>query len=267
MKGKVATITSGKGGVGKTTTTANIAVALASLGAKVVCIDGDIGLRNLDVVMGLENRIVYDLVDVVEGRARLRQALIKDKRLPELNLIPAAQTRDKTAVSPSDMVKLCDELRPDFDWILIDSPAGIERGFRNVIAPADVVLIVTNPEVSAVRDADRIIGLIEAEEKGPGQLILNRFKIEMVKRGDMLSVEDVLDILAVPLIGLIPEDEAILVSTNRGSPVALDEKSRAGQAFRNIARRLMGEEVPLMSLEDNRGLFQKLTARFARPGG
>jgi septum site-determining protein MinD len=203
----------------------------------------------------------------VEGRARLRQALIKDKRLPELNLIPAAQTRDKTAVSPSDMVKLCDELRPEFDWILIDSPAGIERGFRNVIAPADVVLIVTNPEVSAVRDADRIIGLIEAEEKGPGQLILNRFKIEMVKRGDMLSVEDVLDILAVPLIGLIPEDEAILVSTNRGSPVAMDEKSRAGQAFRNIARRLNGEEVPLMSLEDNRGLFQKLTARFVRPGG
>jgi len=267
MKGKVATITSGKGGVGKTTTTANIAVALASMGAKVVCIDGDIGLRNLDVVMGLENRIVYDLVDVVEGRARLRQALIKDKRLPELNLIPAAQTRDKTAVSPSDMVKLCDELRSDFDWILIDSPAGIERGFRNVIAPADVVLIVTNPEVSAVRDADRIIGLIEAEEKGPGQLILNRFKIEMVKRGDMLSVEDVLDILAVPLIGLIPEDEAILVSTNRGSPVAMDEKSRAGQAFRNIARRLNGEDVPLMPLEDNRGLFQKLTARFARPGG
>src|ERR1041384_5758422 len=184
MKGKVVTIPSGKGGVGKTTTTANIAVALAALGGKAVCIDGDIGLRNLDVVMGLEHRIVYDLVDVVEGRARLRQALIKDKRLPELNLIPAAQTRDKTAVSPSDMVKLCDELRADFDWILIDSPAGIERGFRNVIAPADKVLIVTNPEVSAVRDADRIIGLIEAEEKGPGQLILNRVKIEMVKRGD-----------------------------------------------------------------------------------
>jgi len=267
MKGKVVTITSGKGGVGKTTTTANIATALAAMGAKVVCLDGDSGLRNLDVVMGLENRIVYDLVDVVEGRARLRQAMIKDKRLPDLNLIPAAQTRDKTAVSPSDMVKLCDDLRPDFDWILIDSPAGIERGFRNVIAPADVVLIVTNPEVSAVRDADRIIGLIEAEEKGPGQLIINRFKIEMVKRGDMLSVEDVLDVLAVPLIGLIPEDEGIIVSTNRGSPVALDEKSRAGQAFRNIARRLTGEEVPFMSLEENRGLLQKLTARFARSGG
>ena len=268
MTGKVITITSGKGGVGKTTATANLAVALAAAGAKVVCIDGDIGPRNLDVVMGLENRIVYDLVDIVEGRARLRQALIKDKRLPELNLIPAAQTRDKAAVSPSDMIKLCDNLRPDFDWILIDSPAGIERGFKNAIAAADQVLIITNPEVSAVRDADRVIGLIEAEEKGPGHLILNRVKIEMVKRGDMLSTEDVLDVLAIPLIGIIPEDDGVLVSTNRGSPAALDEKSRAGQAFRNIARRLKGEEVPFMSLDDNRGGFlQKLAARLTRPGG
>jgi septum site-determining protein MinD len=267
MTGKVLTITSGKGGVGKTTTTANIAVALAAMGGRVVCIDGDIGLRNLDVVMGLENRIVYDIVDVVEGRARLRQAMIKDKRLPELNLIPAAQTRDKSAVSPADMIKLCDELRADFDWILIDSPAGIERGFRNSIAPADVVLVVTNPEVSAVRDADRVIGLIEAEEKGPGQLIINRVKIDMVKRGDMLSTDDVLDILAIPLIGVIPDDEGILVSTNRGAPAAMDDKSRSGQAFRDIAKRLSGEEVPFMSLEDNRGFFQKLAARFARPGG
>ena len=267
MTGKVITITSGKGGVGKTTTTANIAVALAALGAKVVCIDGDIGLRNLDVVLGLENRIVYDLVDVVEGRARLRQAMIRDKRLPDLNLIPAAQTRDKTAVSPSDMLKLCNDLRPEFDWILIDSPAGIERGFRNALAPADQVIIVTNPEVAAVRDADRIIGLIEAEEKGPGQLILNRVKMEMIKRGDMLSTDDVLDILAIPLIGIIPEDETILVSTNRGAPAAMDGKSRAGQAFRNIARRLRGEDVPFMSLEESKGLLQKLAARFARPGG
>lgn len=267
MTGKVLTITSGKGGVGKTTTTANIAVALAALGDKVVCIDGDIGLRNLDVVMGLENRIVYDLVDVVEGRARLRQAMIKDKRLPELHLIPAAQTRDKAAVSPSDMIRICNELRPDFDWIMIDSPAGIERGFRNSIAAADQVLIVTNPEVSAVRDADRIIGLIEAEEKGPGQLILNRVKMDMVKRGDMLSTEDVLDILAVPLIGVVPEDEGILISTNRGSPAAMDDRSRAGQAYRDIARRLRGEEVPFMSLEDNKGFFRKLAARFARSGG
>jgi septum site-determining protein MinD len=267
MPGKVLTVTSGKGGVGKTTATANIAVALANAGSRVVCIDGDIGLRNLDVVMGLENRIVYDLVDIVEGRARLRQAMIKDKRLPELNLIPAAQTRDKAAVSPSDMIKICNDLKPEFDWILIDSPAGIERGFRNAIAPADIVIIVTNPEVSAVRDADRVIGLIEAEEKGPGQLVLNRVKPEMVKRGDMLSTDDVLDILAVPLIGIIPEDEGILVSSNRGTPAAMDDKSRAGQAFRNIARRLCGETVPFLPMEDNRGFFQKLAARITRPGG
>src|SRR5512135_2929219 len=197
MSATVLTVSSGKGGVGKTTTTANLAVALAAHGQKVVCIDGDIGLRNLDVVMGLENRIVYDLVDVVEGRCRLRQAMICDKRVPELYLIPAAQTRDKSAVSPSDMVRLCDDLRNDYDWILIDSPAGIERGFRNAVAPADLVIVVTNPEVSAVRDADRIIGLIEAEEKGPARLIINRLKPELVKRGDMLSTEDVLELLAV----------------------------------------------------------------------
>src|SRR5690606_33092784 len=174
MTARVITITSGKGGVGKTTATANLGVALASLGQRVVCIDADIGLRNLDVVMGLENRIVYDLVDVIEGRCRLAQAMIKDKRLPELYLIPAAQTRDKTAVSPSDMVRLADELRGECDYILIDSPAGIERGFRNAVAPADHVLVVTNPEVSSVRDADRIIGMVEAEEKGPASLIINR---------------------------------------------------------------------------------------------
>lgn len=266
MPAKVITITSGKGGVGKTTTTANLSVALAAIGCKVVCIDGDIGLRNLDVILGLENRIVYDLVDVVEGRARLKQAMIKDKRLPDLHLIPAAQKRDKAAVSPSDMIKLCNDLRPECDFVLIDSPAGIERGFRNSIAPADQVIIVTNPEVSAVRDADRIIGLIEAEEKGPGQLILNRIKVDMVKRGDMLSTEDVLDILAIPLIGIVPEDEGVIVSSNRGNPAALDEKSRAGQAFRNIARRLNGEEVPFMSLEENKGFFQRLAQRLTRPG-
>src|SRR5690554_4668864 len=188
MPGRVIVITSGKGGVGKTTTTANLGAGLALEGYRVCLIDADIGLRNLDVVMGLENRIVYDLVDVIEGRARLRQAMIKDKRLKEeLYLIPAAQTRDKTAVSPSDMVRLCDELRQLVDFIVIDSPAGIERGFRNAVAPANEVLIVTNPEVSSVRDADRIVGLIEAEGKGPGKLIINRVKPDMVKRGDMLS--------------------------------------------------------------------------------
>src|SRR5512139_4038195 len=250
MAGKVATITSGKGGVGKTTATANIGAALASASQSVVCIDGDIGLRNLDVVLGLENRIVYDLVDVIEGRCRLRQAMIRDKRLPDLYLIPAAQTRDKSAVSPSDMIRLCDELRPEYDWIMIDSPAGIERGFRNAIAPADIVVVVTNPEVSAVRDADRIIGLIEAEEKGPAKLIVNRLRADMVRRGDMLAIEDILELLAVDLIGIIPEDEMVVMSTNRGVPVSIDGKSRAGQAFRNISRRLNGEEVPFMSFEE-----------------
>jgi septum site-determining protein MinD len=266
MPGKVVTVTSGKGGVGKTTATANIGAALASNGKKVVCIDADIGLRNLDVVLGLENRIVYDLVDIVEGRCRLRQAMIRDKHLNELYLIPAAQTRDKSAVSPSDMVRLCDELRPDYDYIMIDSPAGIERGFRNAIAPADIVLVVTNPEVSAVRDADRIIGLIEAEEKGPARLVINRIKPEMVRRGDMLSADDVLELLAVELIGLIPEDEHVVMSTNQGSPIVLNGKSKAGEAFRSIARRLDGEEVPFLPLEEDGGIFKRV-ARLFRPGG
>ncbi len=264
MPGTVLTITSGKGGVGKTTATANIAAALAQRNRKVVCVDADIGLRNLDLVLGLENRIVYDLVDVVEGRCRLRQALIRDKRLPHLFLIPAAQTRDKTAVSPSDMVRLCNELRQEFDWILIDSPAGIERGFRNAIAPADHVVVVTNPEVSAVRDADRIIGLIEAEEKGPARLLLNRLNPQMVRSGNMLDAEDVLELLAVDLLGVVPEDEAVVISANRGMPVALDEKSIAGAAFRNVARRLEGEDVPLMDLDDAGGLFQRLGRLFGR---
>jgi len=266
MTAKAATITSGKGGVGKTTATANIGVALASAGFRVVCIDGDIGLRNLDVVMGLENRIVYDLVDVIEGRCKLRQALIKDKRLADLYLIPAAQTRDKTAVSPQDMIRLVKDLRTDFDWVLIDSPAGIERGFRNAIAPADLILIITNPEVSAVRDADRIIGLVEAEEKGPPKLIVNRVKPEMVRRGDMLSTSDILDVLAIDLIGIVPEDEIVTVSTNQGSPAVLDPRSRAGKAFRDIARRLNGEDVPFENLEAKDGFFGRIS-RLVRPGG
>jgi septum site-determining protein MinD len=260
MTAKVVTVVSGKGGVGKTTSVANIAVALALRGQRVTCIDGDIGLRNLDVVLGLENRIVYDLVDVVEGRCRLRQAMIRDKRLPELYLIPAAQTRDKTAVSPSDMVRLCDELRPEVDWILIDSPAGIERGFKNAIAPADRVLVMTNPEVSAVRDADRVIGLLDAEEKGPAALVLNRVNLAMIKRGDMLSVEDVLDLLAIELIGIVPEDENVIVASNKGQPLALDAKTKAGQAFQNIARRLLGEQVPFMDM-DSPNMLQRLLGR------
>lgn len=258
MNAKVITISSGKGGVGKTTTTANLAVALAQLDQKVVCIDGDIGLRNLDVILGLENRIVYDLVDVVEGRCRIRQAMIRDKRLSELFLIPAAQTRDKSAVSPSDMIRLCDELRAEVDWIIIDSPAGIERGFRNALAPADLVLVVTNPEVSSVRDADRIIGLVEAEEKGPAQLILNRVNPILTKRGDMLHTDDVLELLAIDLIGVIPEDETVIVASNRGQPVTFLDNSKAGQAFRNIAKRLLGENVPFLNLEANGNLINRL---------
>ncbi len=266
MSATVITITSGKGGVGKTTTTANLAVALAASGARVICLDTDIGLRNLDVVMGLENRIVYDIVHVVEGTAKIKQAMIRDKRLPHLFLIPAAQTRDKSAVSPSDMVRVCNDLRPDFDFVMLDSPAGIERGFRNALAPSDKVLIITNPEVSAVRDADRIIGLVESEQKGPPSLIINRIKPDMVKRGDMLSIDDVLDVLAIDLIGIVPEDEQILVSSNRGAPVAMDEKSRAGQAFRNIARRLKGEQVPFMDLDKQDGFLARL-GKLIRPGG
>jgi septum site-determining protein MinD len=263
MTAKVITVTSGKGGVGKTTTVANIAVALAASGKKVVCIDGDIGLRNLDVIMGLENRIVYDIVDIIEGRCRTRQAMIRDKRLPELFLIPAAQTRDKNAVSPSDMVRLCDELRPELDWILIDSPAGIERGFRNSIAAADGVLIVTNPEMSAVRDADRVVGLLEAEEKAAPSLVINRLNPVMVKRGDMLSVDDVYDLLRIDVIGIVPEDENVIVASNRGTPLAMDAKSRAGQAFRNIARRLEGDTVPFMELESH-GLWDRISKMAGR---
>lgn len=248
MGATVITITSGKGGVGKTTTTANLAVALALLGQRVVAIDADIGLRNLDMVMGLENRIVYDLVDVVEGRCRLRQALIRHKRLSELYLLPAAQTRDKTAVNPRQMVEVCNHLRAPFDFILIDSPAGIEQGYRNAVQPADRVIIVTTPEISAVRDADRIVGLLEAEGKGPGRLIINRLDPEMVRRGQMLSKEDVIEILAIDLLGVVPEDKQIIVSTNQGVPVTLNGRTPSGQAFRNIAGRILGQDIPLMPL-------------------
>jgi septum site-determining protein MinD len=262
--GRVITVTSGKGGVGKTTATANIGAALAALGKKVVCIDADIGLRNLDVVLGLENRIVYDLVDVVEGRCKLRQAMIRDKRLEELCLLPAAQTRDKNAVAPKDMQRICDELRKDFDFTIIDSPAGIERGFKNAIAPADEIIIVTNPEVSAVRDADRIIGIVEAEQKGPAKLVINRINMEMVERGDMLAVADVLELLAVELIGIVPDDQAVLVSTNRGTPIAMEAKNKTGQAFRDIARRLIGEEVPF-TISNGGGSFFGRISKLIKP--
>lgn len=259
---EVIVITSGKGGVGKTTTTANIGTGLALSGKKVVLIDTDIGLRNLDVVMGLENRIVYDLVDVVEGFCRVKQALIKDKRYEGLYLLPAAQTRDKTAVNPQQMMKLCDELKQEYDYIIIDCPAGIEQGFKNAIAGADKAIVVTTPEVSAVRDADRIIGLLEANELRNPKLLVNRVRTDMVKRGDMMSIDDIIDILAIGLIGVVPDDEKIIVSTNKGEPAVTDDKSTAGQAYRNIARRLMGEEVPFLDLETEGGLMLKLKKLF-----
>lgn len=256
--GEVIVVTSGKGGVGKTTSTANIGTGLASMGYKVALVDTDIGLRNLDVVLGLENRIVFDIVDVVNGNCRLRQALIKDKRFEGLHLLPAAQTRDKTAVNPEQMRNLCAELKNEFDYVIIDCPAGIEQGFRNAIAGAEKGVVVTTPEVSAVRDADRIIGLLEAADLREPKLIINRIRPQMVKQGDMMSIEDIIDILAVDLLGIIPEDEMIVVTTNRGEAVVLDQQSRSGQAYRNIIRRILGEEVPVMNLDDDSGFFKKL---------
>jgi len=256
--GEVVVITSGKGGVGKTTTTANLGTGLAALGKKVVLIDTDIGLRNLDVVMGLENRIVYDLVDVARGNCRLKQALIKDKRFDGLFLLPAAQTKDKTAVSADDMKNLCDNLKEEFDFMIIDCPAGIEQGFKNAIAGAEKAIIVTTPEVSAVRDADRIIGLLEANNLRNPKLIINRIRQDMVKRGDMMNIDDMIDILAIDLMGVVPEDEYIVVSTNKGEPAVLDMESRAGQAYRNISKRLMGQEVSLINLDYEEGIVNKL---------
>jgi septum site-determining protein MinD len=252
MEARVVTITSGKGGVGKTTLSANLGAALAMRGQRVVVIDADVGLRNLDVMLGLENRIVYDLVDVIEERCRLRQAVVRHKQLSKLYLLPAAQTRDKSAVQPEDMVRICDELREDYDVMLIDSPAGIEQGFRYALEPADEIVIVTNPEVPAVRDADRVIGLIEAEEKGPARLVINRLKPEMVERGQMLNIADVVELLAIELVGVVPEDQSVLIAANRGQPLTLSSSnhSRAGSAFHNIARRLLGEQVPFQPLKE-----------------
>ena len=255
---EVYVITSGKGGVGKTTTTANLGVGLAVMDKRVVLVDADIGLRNLDVVMGLENRIVYDIVDVIDGNCRLKQALIKDKRYSNLCLLPAAQTKDKNAINPEQMQKLCDAMREEFDFVLIDSPAGIEQGFKNAIAGVDKAIVVATPEVSAVRDADRIIGLLEAAEIRDPMLILNRIRPDMVRRGDMMALEDVTDILAIDVLGIVPDDESIVVSTNKGEPCVVDMDSRAGQAFRDITKRLLGESVPLMDLDYDAGFVSKL---------
>lgn len=256
--GEVIVVTSGKGGVGKTTTVANIGTGLAALEHKVVLVDADIGLRNLDVVLGLENRIVYDITDVTGGHCRLRQALIKDKRFEGLYLLPAAQTKDKTAVKPEEMRALCAELKEEFDYVIVDSPAGIEQGFKNAIAGAEKAIVVATPEVSSVRDADRIVGLLEAEELRDPKLVINRLQPKMVRNGNMMGIEDIIDILAIDLLGVVPEDEMVIISTNRGETVVRMENSRSGQAFRNIARRITGEAVPMMDLDYNEGIVRKL---------
>ncbi|MDO4311856.1 MAG: septum site-determining protein MinD [Eubacteriales bacterium] len=256
--GEVIVITSGKGGVGKTTTTANIGAGLSQLDKRVVIIDTDLGLRNLDVVMGLENLIVYNLVDVIEGKCRLKQALIRDRRYENLYLLPSAQTKDKSAISPGQMQKLTEELKEEFDYILLDCPAGIEQGFQNAIAGADRAFVVTTPEVSAIRDADRIIGLLEANGIRKMDLIINRIRIDMVKRGDMMSVDDVNEILAIPLLGIIPDDERVVIGTNQGVPV-IGMNSMAGDAYSNICRRIQGEDVPFLDLNHGQSLFNRLT--------
>lgn len=264
MSGRVIVITSGKGGVGKTTTNANIGTALARAGKKVVMIDTDLGLRNLDLLLGLENRIVYTIVDVVEERCKLKQALVKDKKNPNLCLLAAAQTRDKTAVTEEQLKNICEELKKDFDFILVDCPAGIEQGFQNAVAGASEAIVVTTPEMSAVRDADRIIGLLEAREEIKSyKLLLNRVRPNLIKSNDMMSVDDVVEILSADLIGIIPEDTGIITSTNKGEPIVNDEKSLAGKAYNNVARRIIGEDVPFLNLEEDNSMLGKVKKFFS----
>ena len=262
--GEVIVITSGKGGVGKTTTTANLGSSLAEAGKKVVLVDTDIGLRNLDVVMGLENRIVYDIVDVVEGKCKLRQALIKDKRFEELFLLPAAQTRDKTAINEEQMKELTKKLKEDFDYILIDCPAGIEQGFKNAIAGADRAIVVTTAEISAIRDADRIIGLLESSEIRNPELIVNRLRPNMVKKGEMMEVDDIVDLLSVDLIGVVPDDEYIITQTNKGEPVIKNKKAPSGKAYIEIARRILGENIDVTIPGKKQGLWEKIKGWFRK---
>lgn len=263
--GESIVITSGKGGVGKTTTTANIGTALAALGKRVVVIDGDTGLRNLDVLLGLENRIVYTIIDVIDGRCRLKQALIKDKRFQNLCLLPTAQTKDKNDISPQEMLKIVNELKQEFDYVLIDSPAGIEQGFENAVIGADRAIVVVNPEITSVRDADRVIGKLDAKGLENHGVIINRLNYEMTKNGDMLDVPDIIETLSIELLGVVPDDKNITVSTNKGEPIVLEENAYAGQAFKNIAKRVTGEEVPIMSLHaEQEGFFSSLKKLFKR---
>lgn len=262
--GEVIVITSGKGGVGKTTTTANLGSSLAEAGKKVVLVDTDIGLRNLDVVMGLENRIVYDIVDVIEEKCKLRQALIKDKRFEELFLLPAAQTRDKTAINEDQMRDLTKKLKEEFDYILIDCPAGIEQGFKNAIAGADRAIVVTTAEISAIRDADRIIGLLESSEIKNPELIVNRLRPAMVKKGEMMEVEDIVDLLSVDLVGVVPDDEYIITQTNKGEPVIKNKKAPSGRSYIEIARRILGENIEVTIPGREKGFWAKIKSWFTR---
>ncbi|HET7578812.1 MAG TPA: septum site-determining protein MinD [Bacillales bacterium] len=257
--GEAIVITSGKGGVGKTTTTANVGTALALSGKKVCLVDSDIGLRNLDMLMGLDNRIIYDLVDVAEGRCRLEQALIKDKRFDCLYLLPAAQTKDKSSVKPVQMKKIIDALKQDYDYVLIDCPAGIEQGFQNAIAGASQSIVITTPEKSAVRDADRIIGLLEKEEHiEPPKLIVNRIRTHLVKDGDMLDVDEIVNVLAIDLLGIVIDDDSVISGSHKGEPIALKPNTKASIAYRNIGRRILGESVPLLSLDEKTGFFTRM---------
>lgn len=265
MAGRVIVITSGKGGVGKTTTSANIGTALAKSGYRVVLIDTDLGLRNLDLLLGLENRIVYTIVDVIEERCKLKQALVKDKKNPNLSLLAAAQTRDKSAVNSEQLKDICDKLKKDNDFVLIDCPAGIEQGFQNAVAGASEAIVVTTPEMSAIRDADRIIGLLEAKEEIKSyKLLLNRVRPNLIKSNDMMSVDDVVEILSCPLIGIIPEDTGIITSTNKGEPIVNDDNALAGKAYKNVAQRILGEEVPFLNLDEPKGFMAKIKNAFAK---
>lgn len=254
--GEAIVITSGKGGVGKTTTSANIGTALALQGKHICLVDTDIGLRNLDVVMGLENRIIYDLVDAAEGRCRVQQALIRDKRFDCLHLLPAAQTSDKSAVSTEQMKQMIEELKPDYDYVIIDCPAGIEQGYKNAVSGADQAIVVTTPDTSAVRDADRIVGLLEQEEMAPPKLVVNR--VRPINEGDMLDVDDVVSTLAIDLLGMIVDDEEVLKAAHKGEPIVMNPNSRASLGYRNIARRILGESVPLMAIDQKKSFFSKV---------
>ena len=260
MPGKSFVITSGKGGVGKTTITSNLGTALSLHSKKVCVVDADIGLRNLDVVMGLENRVIFDLVQVIDGECRLKQALIKHKKAEGLFLLPASQTRNKEAIRPEQMKELIKRLKEEeeFDYVLVDCPAGIEHGFRNAIAGADEAIIVTSPEVSAIRDADRIIGLLQAAEMYDPKLIINRLSTEMVKKKDMMDKEDIIDILAIKLLGVIPEDEQIIISTNVGEPIVFTDNSKSAAAFKRIARRIEAEDVSIFGEAEQEGFIARL---------